>query len=176
MIQVYNKYLLFKLLTLNNFNNIMEIFKLKKIILNFGIKNIAINSKKIIPAFLALYLISGKKASLRYSKKPIIILKIRQGMVVGCKTTLRNKDLNLFILLLLENIFSNVKDIRGLSLNSTDLGSVTFSIDDLFIFKKIDFFFELFNDLPRLNVTLLTTSSEKSNTFNFCKMLGYPMK
>lgn len=170
MKRVYNKYLLFKLLNLNNFSNIMEIYKLKKIILNFGLKKIALNSKKIIPAFLALYLITGKKVNLRHSKKSVVVLKIRQGMVVGCKVTLRNTDLNFFNLILLENILYNVKDIKKFNNNS-----VTFSVDDLFIFKKIDFFFELFNDLPRLNVTLLTTSSEKNNTFNFLKIIGLPI-
>ena len=170
MKRLYNKYLLFNLINLNNFSNVMEIYKLKKIILNFGLKKVALNSKKIIPAFLALYLITGNKVSLRHSKKSIVVLKIRQGMVVGCKVTLRNIDLNFFSLVLLENILSNIKDIKKFNNNSA-----TFSIDDLFIFKKIDFFFELFNDLPRLNITLLTSSGEKFNTANFLKILGLPV-
>ena len=87
-----NTFILDKMLLICNYKNIREISNLKKIILHFSIKDAAINSKKIIPGCLALSLISQKKSFLINSKKSVMILKVRKGMVISSKITLRNKN------------------------------------------------------------------------------------
>lgn len=168
-----NKYLNYKLFIMFNFKNIIEFFKIQKIILNFGVKEAVFNTKKILVSFLALQIITKKKSLLRYSKKPVMILKVRKGMVIGCKTTLRKKSLNEFHIFLLENILFNFKDIRGLSLSSVNKNNITLCLEDLFIFKKLEFFFDIFSELPPLNITLVTTTNNKQFNLNFLKVLGY---
>ncbi len=167
----FNKLLINKLILLDNYKSIWEIPQLKKLVLHFGIKNIVFNNKQILSGCLALNILSEQKSILCYSTKSIMFLKIKQGMVVSCKITLRKnlkyKFLNKFIIYIL-----NYNKIKLFKYTSISLNSLTIRIDDLFLFKNLEKFFEYFDDLSFLNISFISNSKNKMKSFIFFNILG----
>jgi len=154
--RVNNKFLIHKSILCNTFKNVMEVFSIKKIVLNFGVKNAVQVPKRVLSAGLALNFITSNKVLPRISTKSVMVLKVREGMVVGCKSTLRKNLLVNFINLLFEKLllkgFEGRCSQKDLMRSSKDF---TFSVEDLFIFKSLEFFFDIFSELPHLNITLI---------------------
>jgi large subunit ribosomal protein L5 len=152
-----------------NHKNIREILNLKKIVLHFSIKDTFKNSKKIIAAYLVLSLLSQNKSALISSKKSVMVLKIRKGMVISSKVTLRKK--NMFSFLNVFNLINFYKLNNGWSSNkeSLDIKSISLRISELYAFPKIEKFFDFFDDLPFLSVVFV---SDKNNTIYFQKLLS----
>lgn len=167
-----NKFILNKMLLICNYKNIREILFLKKIILHFGIKDIALNPKKIISSCLVLSLLSQNKSFLTPSKKSIMLLKVRKGMIVGSKVTLRKfsmiKFFNKFSLI----NFYKMKNSWSCKKNSVDINTVSIRISELYSFPEIEKFFDFFDDLPFLTVTLVTSKKNKKDSYKLFSLLG----
>lgn len=172
----FKYYLINKLLLISNFKNIQEILILKKIILQFGFKNqnLIKNSKKILSGCLFLNLLINIKSVLIKSKKSVMILKIRQGMVVSVKVILRNNFMYFFLnRFLLINFFK----LGGIFLfNSKSISNCTMTvrISDLYIFPEIERFFDFCEDLPYLSFTISSNENLKKNSIkNFKIFLSF---
>lgn len=158
------KFITNKLILMNNYKNIQVISNLKKIILHFGLKNISLNPKKIISAYLLLGILTNQRALLISSKKSLMILKIKKNMIVSCKVTLRKKKLFLFLNKFnLINFYKNSKDWsllnKSIFKNSeNNYKTITIRISEFYFFPEIERFFDFFEDLPFLTVTFVTNS------------------
>ena len=165
IIKNYQRQIL-KIDCLNKFNykNVNEIFKIKKIILNFNCKNYDI--KKLSVAVLALELITVKKSTMTKSKKiSSINLKIKKGQPVGCKVILEKKKLEIFLFKFLNKILPELKHFNGLT-QTRNKNSFSFSLNDLVNFDELNTNFYLFSSLPTLNIiTICNTNSVKELSF-----------
>lgn len=167
-----NNFILDKMLLTCNYKNIREIINLKKIILHFSVKNAAISSKKIIPACLALSLISQNKFFLIKSRKSVMILKVRKGMVISSKVTLRKNDMFKFLVKFnLINIYK-LKNNWSFNKSSLDIKTISIRISELYSFPEIEKFFDYFDELPFLSVTFVMDKNNKTESLKLLSLLG----
>jgi len=170
----YNQVLKYDFLNKFNYKNINQIPRIEKIILNFNCKNFDI--KKIATAILALELITTQKSVITKSKKVSINLKIRKGHPVGCKVILKKDKLESFLLKLLNKIFPELKNFKGLTFKSRSKNSLTFALKDLINFNELNSNFYLFTSLPTLNIILVyNTKTIKESSF-FLHSLKIPLR
>lgn len=161
-----------KMLLICNYKNIREILNLKKIILHFSVKDAAVNPKKIIPGYLALSLISQNKSFLINSKKSVMILKVRKGMVISSKVTLRKNDMfNFLIKFNLINVYK-LKNNWSVKNNSLDIKTISIRISELYAFPEIEKFFDFFDDLPFLSVTFVMNKNNNLESQKLLSLLG----
>lgn len=153
----YEKIIKYDLINKFFYTNLKELPKLKKIILNFGCKSFEI--KNLASALFALELVTNKRGILTTSKKANILLKIRKGHPVGCTVVLEKTDMYIFFLKLLNEVFPNLKDFKGIRLpKKAKKTSFSFTIKELISFEELSTHFYLFNNLPPLNITLITNT------------------
>jgi large subunit ribosomal protein L5 len=165
------------LLSQYKYDNISNIPKLEKIILNYGLQEAALDPKLLVPALLALELITSQKSYITKSKKVEIQLKIRKGMLIGCKVTLRNTQMYHFLDLLLTQNLPKIQQFEGLKKKKfIHKKNVSFHIKDNFIFPLIEANFEYFQQLPPLNIIIQTTSLTEKETESLLRGLQFPIK
>lgn len=170
----YKKVIRYDLINKFSYTYLNEIPKLKKIILNFGCKTIEI--KNIASALLSLELVTTKQGSLVKSKRSNLLLKVRKGNPVGCVVVLKKNDMYIFLLKLLSEVFSNLKDFKGIKV-SKRLGQTSFSftLKDLINFKELEKQFYLFINLPPLNVTLVSNAKTKKELLYLLHSFKLPL-
>ena len=156
----YNKVIKYDLINKFLYNHISDIPELKKIVLNFGCKNFEL--KNITAALFSLELITTKKGVVTKSKQANILLKIRKGYPVGCMVILTKTKMYKFLFKLLEEVFPNLKDFKGINI-SKKLGSknFVFTLKDLINFKDLEKQFYLFTNLPPLNIILVANTKTR---------------
>ena len=169
----YNQIITYDFLNKFNYKNINKIPKIKKIVLNFNCKNFDI--KKIARAILALELISTTKSVVTKSKKISLNLKIRKGHPVGCKVIIKKKNLENFLLKLLNSIFPELKNFKGLTQQTNNINSFSFSLKDLINFDELNYNFYLFSQIPSLNITLIYNTTKPKELIFFLNSLKIPL-
>ena len=139
--QKYNEVIQKELLSNLNLNNIFEVPKISKVVINIGAGSESVSdSKKVNDAFTALELISGQKPVKTIAKKAIAGFKLREGMAVGAKVTLRKAQMYEFIDRLINIALPRVRDFDGLSPKSFDgNGNYAFGIKEHLIFPEINY-------------------------------------
>ncbi len=156
----YTNILKYELINKFNYNKTKNLPKLKKIILNFGCKNTKL--KNLAASFLALELISSKKSNLTKTKKPNLFLKLRKGNPVGCKVILRNNQMFDFLIITLNEIFPKEKNL--VKINQKKLikkNFFSYEIHNKFNFNELEKHYYLFNDLEKLDVTIVLKIKEE---------------
>lgn len=159
------------------FRNIFFTFKIQKIILNFGIKEV--DFKNLLPALVSLEILSGQKACVTCSKTSNISLKIRNGAPVGCKVTLRKLRMVLFLTKLLLLIFPTIKLFEEgffLTKNTEQFKSFSFCLEDPLIFSEIEEQYELFKSLPKLDISIITNSNSLIELGSLLTSCRFPIK
>lgn len=136
------------LLTKFVYENALEIPSLNKIVLNFGLSQPTLRT--LLPALAALQLISSQKACLVASKRPLIRLKVKGGIAIGCKIDLRGKEMFHFLEKLIFYVLPRLKAFQS-TLSGNNL---FFKIDNLFLFKEIEKEYDYFQELPTLSVNI----------------------
>jgi large subunit ribosomal protein L5 len=135
------------------YTNSKNLPKLKKASINFSCKN---NTYKSLAAsLLALEFIAKQKGVLTKAKKPNIAYKIRENSPTGCKVTLRKKNLYEFISLSLNTVFPNSKNFIGISLKKNQKNFISYELDNVLIFPKIEKNYTHFKSLTKLQTTLI---------------------
>jgi large subunit ribosomal protein L5 len=154
----YKKIIIYDLINKFSYNNLKKVPQLKKIILNFGCKNSEI--KNLAAALISLELItSNKNIELTKSKRANIFIKIRKGHPVGCKVILKKYKMYDFFLKLLTEVFPALKEFKGVALNKKiSPTSFSFTLKNLISFKELETNFYLFNNVPPLNINLITNA------------------
>lgn len=163
-----NKFFLHQLVMVNNYENVMEINKIKKVHLNFGFRSDG-NKFNFLAAFCFYRLLFGVKARFNKSKSSLLVLRIRKGSVVGCSVVLFNNFLNFFCIYIIDilntkNFEFNKKGVIG--------SSYSFFLKDFSILKKIEFFFEYFYNLPRLDISFVLLSKNLDGNIKFLRIVG----
>lgn len=156
----YEKIIKYDLLNKFSYTQSKDLPKLTKIILNFGCKSFDI--RKLASSLLALELITQKTGFLTTSRRANILLKIRKGHPVGCAVILEKTKMYQFFFKLLTEVFPILKDFKGVYLSKElEKTSFSFTLKELIAFDELEKHFYLFNQLPPLNITLITNTKTK---------------
>jgi large subunit ribosomal protein L5 len=163
---------------LNNefeYKNVMQIPGVTKVVVNMGVGEAARDSKLINGAINDLTLITGQKPQIRVAKKAISNFKLREGMPIGARVTLRGDRMWEFLDRLLTVALPRIRDFRGLSDQQFDgHGNYTFGLSEQSMFYEIDVDSI---DHPRgMNITVVTTATNNDEGRALLKELGFPFK
>lgn len=171
----YRKTVKYDLINKFFYNKTKNFPKIKKIVLNFGCKTTEI--RDLSSSLLALELITNKKGSLTFTKQPNIFLKIRKGHPVGCKVTLKKKQMFNFLEKILIEIFPKIKNFNGFLVNKKlKKNAFSYELHNTFAFNELEEHYYLFNKLPNLKVTIITQSKTKEELIFILKSLQFPIK
>ena len=155
--------------------NIFEVPKINKIILNIGVGEGKDDSKLIDKALEDLTLISGQKAVKTISKKAISGFKIRAGMPLGVKVTLRNKIMYEFLDRLVNIAIPRIRDFRGLNIKSFDgNGNFSMGIKEHIIFPEINF--DKVDKVKGMDITICTSAKNNKEALELLKSFNMPFK
>ena len=155
--------------------NVFEVPKIKKIILNIGVGEGKDDSKLIDKALDDLTLISGQKAVKTISKKAISGFKIRAGMPLGVKVTLRNKIMYEFLDRLVNIAIPRIRDFRGLNIKSFDgNGNFSMGIKEHIIFPEINF--DKVDKVKGMDITICTSAKNNTEALELLKSFNMPFK
>lgn len=164
-----------ELMKLGGYKNINEVPKLEKIVLNMGLGDVKDNSKSFNIAIDELAAISGQKPVATTAKKAISNFKVRQGMKIGAKVTLRGKRMYEFFDRVTAIALPRVRDFRGLSRKSFDgHGNYAFGIKEQLIFPEINY--DKIEKIRGLDVLIVTTAKTDSEALTLLEALGMPFR
>lgn len=161
------------LLTKFSYVNFDQIPAIKKICLNFQVTQSSL--KQLLPLMSALTLISSQKSFLLTSNKSNLILKLKKGVPVGCKVTIRKKGIYFFLERFLFLVLSQSK---GSSIPLFRIGkkNAFLTLENLFFFKEVEKEYENFQYLPELNITMVINSKKEKEILSLLSALKFPIK
>ncbi len=153
--------------------NEFQIPRLKKIVLNMGVGETVTDSKKINAAVDDLTLISGQKPSITQAKKSIAGFKLRKGMNIGCKVTLRKERMYEFLDRLITIALPRVRDFKGLSKKSFDgKGNYSLGLKEQIVFPEINY--DKIDKVRGLDVSIVTSASNDLDALQLLKGFNFP--
>ena len=158
-----------------NYGNVMQIPKLDKVALNIGVGEALQNPKALEDAVGELTLIAGQRAIITHAKKSVSAFKVREGMAIGCKVTLRQQRMYEFFNRLVNVVLPQIRDFRGVSPDAFDgRGNYSLGLTEQLIFPEIDY--DNVNDIRGLNVTVVTTAPTDEEGRELLRLLGMPFR
>ena len=173
LLEEYNNQIKQELMTKLGLKNVFEVPKIKKIVLNIGVGEGKEDSKLIDKALEDLTLISGQKAVKTISKKAISGFKIRAGMPLGVKVTLRNKIMFEFLDRLVNIAIPRIRDFRGLNMKSFDgNGNFSMGIKEHVIFPEINF--DKVDRVRGMDITICTSAKNNNEALELLKSFNMP--
>ena len=151
----------------------MQIPKLEKIVINMGVGEVKENPKALESAIKDLETITGQKAVVTKAKKSIATFKIRQGMSIGCKVTLRGERMYTFFDKLISVALPRVRDFRGVNPNSFDgRGNYSMGIKEQLIFPEIEY--DKVDKIRGMDIIFVTTAKNDEEAKELLKQFGMP--
>lgn len=151
----------------------MQVPKLEKVVLNMGVGDVKENPKAMDAAVNDLAIIAGQKPVVTKAKKSVAAFKLRQGMNIGCKVTLRGKRMNEFVDKLINVALPRVRDFRGISANSFDgRGNYSMGLKEQLIFPEIEY--DKVEKVRGMDVVFVTTANTDEEARELLKLLGMP--
>lgn len=154
-------------------NNIMEVPKITKIVLNVGIGKDAVSDSKIVQSVMStLEKISGQAALRTVAKKSIAGFKLRQGMPIGAKVTLRKKNMYYFLDKLINLSLPKTRDFQGVPTGFDGRGNYNLGLKEVSIFPEVEY--DIAQKMYGLNVTICTTARTNEHGLELLKELGMP--
>ncbi|MDR9501200.1 MAG: 50S ribosomal protein L5 [Desulfurivibrionaceae bacterium] len=162
-----------ELMTEFAYKNIMQVPKIEKVTLNMGLGEAVHNPKIIESGANEMTRISSQKAVVTRARKSIATFKLREGMPIGCRVTLRGERMYEFLNKLIHIAIPRVRDFRGIKRKGFDgRGNFSFGIKEHIIFPEIDY--DQIDKIKGLNVTITTTAQTNEEGFFLLKALGMP--
>ena len=156
-----------------NYDSAMQIPKLEKIVINMGVGEVRENPKALESAIKDLEMITGQKAVVTKAKKSIATFKIRQGMSIGCKVTLRGEKMYTFFDKLISVALPRVRDFRGVNPNSFDgRGNYSMGIKEQLIFPEIEY--DKVDKIRGMDIIFVTTAKNDEEAKELLKQFGMP--
>jgi large subunit ribosomal protein L5 len=157
------------------YTNIMQVPKLEKIVLNMGLGEAVQNPKIIEGAVEELTRIGGQKAVVTKAKKSIAGFKLREGMPIGCRVTLRGDMMYDFFSKLVNVALPRVRDFRGISPKGFDgRGNFSLGVKEQIIFPEIDY--DRIDKIKGLNITIVTSAPTNKEGRSLLQLMGMPFK
>ena len=157
------------------YKNVMEVPKLDKIVLNMGVGEAKENAKVLESAVKDLETITGQKAVLTKAKNSIANFKIREGMPIGCKVTLRGEKMYEFLDRLVNLALPRVRDFRGVNPNSFDgRGNYALGIKEQLIFPEIEY--DKIDKVRGMDVIIVTTAKTDEEARELLRLFNMPFQ
>ena len=155
------------------YKNVMQIPKVEKVIINMGVGEAVANPKVLDAAVSDLTTIAGQKPVVTRAKKSIAAFKIRQGMPIGTKVTLRGERMYHFLDKLLNVALPRVRDFRGVSAKAFDgRGNYTLGIKEQLIFPEIEY--DKVDKIRGMDIIIVTTANTDEEARELLKLMGMP--
>ena len=169
----YQKEIIPSMMKKFNYKSVMEVPKLEKIVINIGLGDIKDNPKSLENAINDLTIITGQKPIITKAKKAIAAFKIREGVNMGCKVTLRNGKMYDFAYKLFNVALPRVRDFRGVSANSFDgRGNYSMGIKEQLIFPEIEY--DKIDKIRGMDIIFVTTAKTDEEAKELLTLLGMP--
>jgi large subunit ribosomal protein L5 len=156
-----------------NYTSAMQIPKLEKVVLNMGVGEVKENPKAMDAAVSDLTLIVGQKPVITKAKKSVAAFKLREGMNIGCKVTLRGERMFEFVDKLFNIALPRVRDFRGVNANSFDgRGNYSMGVKEQLIFPEIEY--DKVDKVRGMDIVFVTTAKTDEEAKELLKLLGMP--
>lgn len=171
----YMKEIVPSLMSKFNYKSVMQVPKLEKIVVNMGVGDAVQNSKALDNAVEELTQITGQKPVVTKAKKSIAGFRLREGMPIGAKVTLRGERMYDFLDKLVSVSLPRVRDFRGVSKNAFDgRGNYTLGIKEQLIFPEIDY--DKVAKVRGMDIVIVTTANTDEESRELLTQLGMPFK
>lgn len=158
-----------------NYKSVMEVPYIDKVVINIGVGDAIANSKALDDAVAELAAITGQAPVITKAKKSIANFKVREGMPIGCKVTLRREKMYDFLDKLMNISLPRVRDFRGVSDTSFDgRGNYTLGITEQLIFPEIEY--DKIDRTRGMDITFVTNVGDNDSAFALLSALGFPFK
>ncbi len=155
------------------YTNVMQIPKVAKIVINMGVSEAVGNPKALDAAVADLTMISGQKPIVTKAKKSISAFKVREGMSIGTKVTLRGKRMYHFMDKLLNVALARVRDFRGITPKAFDgRGNYTLGVKEQLIFPEMEY--DKIDKIRGMDITIVTTAKTDEEARELLKLMGMP--
>ena len=157
------------------YENIMQVPRFDKIVLNIGVGEAMQDPKALEAATRDLEIISGQKPIITYAKKSVAAYKLREGMAIGCKVTLRGDRMFEFLDRLISITLPRIRDFRGVSEKSFDgRGNYSLGLREQLVFPEIEY--DKIDKVRGLMVTIGTTAETDEEAYELLKLMGMPFR
>ena len=158
-----------------SYKNKLQVPRIEKIVVNMGVGEAKDNSKALESAVRDLGIITGQKAIITKAKKSIAAFKLREGMSIGCKVTLRGKRMYQFADRLINLALPRVRDFRGINPNSFDgRGNYSLGVREQLIFPEIEY--DKIDKIRGMDIVFVTTANTDEEARELLKLFGMPFK
>ena len=169
----YEKEVIPALMKKFEYKSVMQVPKLDKIVINIGLGDVKENPKSLENAMKDLEQITGQRPVVTKAKKSIAAFKLREGVNVGCKVTLRSDKMYDFAYKLFNVALPRVRDFRGVSGNSFDgRGNYSMGIKEQLIFPEIEY--DKIEKIHGMNIIIVTTAKTDEEARALLKLMGMP--
>jgi len=173
--EIYKQEITPKLMDKFQYKNVMQVPKVEKVIINIGVGEAIQNPKALDAAVSDLTLICGQKPIITKAKKSIAGFKLREGMSIGCKVTLRGERMYLFLDKLINIVLPRVRDFRGVSPQAFDgRGNYSLGIKEQTIFPEIEY--DKIDKIRGMEVVIVTTAKTDEEARELLKSMGMPFR
>jgi large subunit ribosomal protein L5 len=157
------------------YKNPMEVPKLEKVVINMSVGEVIQNSKALDKAVDELTTISGQKPVITKAKKSIAAFKLREGMNIGAKVTLRGDRMYTFLDKLFNIVLPRIRDFRGLNRRSFDgRGNYSLGLREQLVFPEIDF--DKVDKARGMDIIIVTTAKNDEEATEFLTQMGLPLQ
>ncbi len=171
--EIYTKSIRPELLQQNGYKNILEVPKLQKIVINMGLGEAVQDSKKVASAVADLTKITGQKPIITKASKSVAGFKLREGMPIGCKVTLRRDRMYEFLDRLITIALPRVRDFRGLSPSSFDgSGNYAMGLKEQIVFPEIDY--DQIDTIRGMDIIFVTSAKTDDEARELLRKFDFP--
>lgn len=158
-----------------NYKNVMELPKVTKVVINMAVGEAVTNSKALDAAVGDMTIISGQKPIITKAKKSIAAFKVREGMNLGCKVTLRGERMYEFLDKLMNLALPRVRDFHGISTTGFDgRGNYTLGLKEQLIFPEIEY--DKIDKARGMDITIVTTAKTDEEGRDMLTLMGMPFE
>ena len=157
------------------YKNVHQIPKLEKVVINMSVSDAITNSKVLDTAVSELQAISGQKAVITKAKKSIAAFKLREGMNIGAKVTLRGERMYVFLDKLFNVVLPRIRDFRGLPRRSFDgRGNYNLGLREQIVFPEINY--DRVDKMRGMDIVIVTTAKNDEEATEFLTAMGLPLQ
>ena len=171
--EMYNSEIVDAMMKKFEYKNVMQVPKIEKIVLNMGVGEAKDNAKALESAVNDMQIITGQKAVTTKAKKSVANFKVREGMQIGCKTTLRGEKMYNFLDRLINLALPRVRDFRGVNPNAFDgRGNYAVGIREQLIFPEIEY--DMIDKVRGMDVVIVTTAQTDEEARELLTLFNMP--
>ncbi|HAM63987.1 MAG TPA: 50S ribosomal protein L5 [Erysipelotrichaceae bacterium] len=158
-----------------NYSSVMQAPKVLKVVVNMGVGDAIANAKALEEAVSEMTQLTGQKPVITKAKKSIANFKLREGMSIGCKVTLRGEKMYEFLDKLVNIALPRVRDFRGVSINAFDgRGNYTLGLKEQLIFPEIDY--DKVSKIKGMNISVVTSAQTDEEARFLLREMGMPFR